>query len=145
MMAKAKKVEKKNNKNLITIVLLIIAGVVILGYTDNIGNVAKGDLAKLTVTKASSSTVTIKVDPGYYGVQTSYEIFDSHNRLVSNSRGVLCGANSLCKGSITKQIGIHQSWKENNPGVYTIRVYDINREKAGKSPYITATFNVPSV
>ena len=37
MMAKAKKVEKTNNKNLITIVLLIVAGIVILSYTNSTG------------------------------------------------------------------------------------------------------------
>ncbi len=142
-MAKAKKVEKTNNKNLITIVLLIVAGIVILGYTNNIGNVAKGDLAKLTVTKSEgSSTATIKIDAGHYGVQRFYEVLGPDKKLASNGRNTLCNANTLCTGSIKKNIGIQQSWRQ-KPGIYTVKVYDKNRERAGEDPYITATFRVP--
>src|SRR3989344_8412340 len=117
MVAKAKKVEKTNNKNLITIVLLIVAGIVILGYTNNIGNVAKGDVAKLSVTKSEgSSTAIIKIDSGYYGVQRFYEVFESKNNFVY--RNTLCNTNTLCKGSsIKKNIGIQQSWRL-KPGIY---------------------------
>jgi len=140
--AKAKKVEKTNNKNLITIVLLIVAGIVILSYTNNIGNVAKGDVAKLSITKSEgSSTVTMKIDSGYYGVNRFYEVFGPNNEFVY--RSTLCNTNTLCKGSsIKRNIGIQQSWRK-KPGIYTVKVRDINREKAGEDPYITATFRVP--
>ncbi len=53
MMVKAKKVEKTNNKNLLTIVLLIVAGIVILSYTNSTG----------FVTKSTRGVTTVEVSP----------------------------------------------------------------------------------
>ena len=74
MVAKVKKVEKTNNKNLAIIVLLIIAGVVILGYiSDNTGFVSKEGKTEIMVSgvnpndqEVSSDDLEINAGEGIY-------------------------------------------------------------------------------
>ena len=73
MVAKAKKVERKNNKNLITIVLLIVAGIVILSYSNSTGFVSKGGTTEIVVSgvnpndrEVSSDDLEINAGEGVY-------------------------------------------------------------------------------
>ncbi len=155
-MAKAKKVEKTNNKNLITIVLLIVAGIVILGYTNSTGFVGKGEGIKLSSVKVvprfnwddeinPGDYITIKFKPGTYGYEGYYEIFKKGNpdkRVVGRTKiSAVSGCSMTCKKEWDQ--GVKTSdWK---PGIYYVKVYDKSRARSGAvgdERYIKAEFEV---
>ena len=77
-MAKAKKVEKTNNKNLVTIVLLIVAGIVILSYTNSTGFVTKstrGVTSMEATDVGSGDMLLVSVKAGAKGYSNPLEIW----------------------------------------------------------------------
>ena len=125
-MAKAKKVEKKDNKNLITIVLLIIAGIVILSYTNNIGNVAKSsdysDKISVTPEVREGGSVIIKIDDKDakgkdLRVLISYDILNSNKKVIARDK--FCNTNTYCNGPIYERFNVYESM---GSGTYYVRV-----------------------
>ena len=147
MVAKVKKVEKKNNKNLAIIVLLIVAGVVILSYTNSTGRSVSN---QYSIVKISPDTIyegevfKILLQPGKYGYGEFFEMYKvdyitnplgekvrSDNFLV---RQKISGCSSVCKKDVVFNYKSMESWKGTEDGAeYYIRVLDESRERAGKT------------
>ena len=153
MVAKVKKVEKTNNKNLITIVLLIVAGIVILSYANNTGFVSKDGKTKLSSVSVGprfnwddeinpGDYITIKFKPGTYGYEGYYEIYKKENpykRMIGRTRvSAVAGCSMTCKKEWDQSVKTG-NWE---PGIYYVKVYDKSRERAGDEKYIKAEFKV---
>ena len=157
MVAKAKKVERKNNKNLITIVLLIVAGIVILSYSNSTGrsvsNIEKIKLSSVNVGPRFNwddeinpgDYITIKFKPGTYGYEGYYEIYKKGNpdkRMIGRTRvSAVAGCSMTCKKEWDQSVKTGD-WE---PGIYYVKVYDKSRERAGRvgdERYIKAEFKV---
>ena len=155
MVAKVKKVEKTNNKNLAIIVLLIIAGVVILGYiSNNTGFVSKeGKIKLLSSVNVGprfnlddeinrGDYITIKFKPGTYGYEGYYEIYKKGNpdkRMIGRTRvSAVAGCSMTCKKEFDQSVKTGD-WE---PGIYYVKVLDKSREMAGDERYIKAEFKI---
>ena len=146
-MAKAKKVEKTNNKNLITIVLLIVAGIVILGYTNSTGRSVSNQYSSVKIspnTIYEGEVFKILLESGKYGYDDDFEIYKVD--YTTNSRGEkvrsdnflirqkISGCSGVCKKDVVFNYKSMISWKGTEEGAeYYIKVYDKSRERAGKT------------
>ena len=166
-MVKAKKVEKKDNKNLITIVLLIIAGIVILSYTNITGRgVSSTEDIKYTSAVViprydwdreinPGDYITVKLEPGTYGYETYYELYKikyittSSNERIRDDK-VMVGRTKFssvagCSLTCKKKYDLNIKTSDWEPNIYYVKVLDKSRERDGKTGedrYIKAEFKI---
>ena len=144
-MAKAKKVEKTNNKNLITIVLLIVAGIVILIYTNRTGRSVSNQYSSVKIspnTIYEGEVFKILLEPGKYGYEDDFEMYkvdyikNSRDEIVRSDnfliRQKISGCSGVCKKDVVFNYKSMESWKGTEEGAeYYIKVLDESRERAG--------------
>jgi len=140
MVAKAKKVEKTNNKNLITIVLLIVAGIVILSYTDSTGFVSKEGKTKIMVSAAKPPEIDageemyITIEPGTKGYDgNTLDIYKKgtlgKKTMAAEVKVQYCG--STCKEERTLKYRTSTSWS----GTYYASVKDLGTGKTVETSF----------
>ena len=133
-MAKAKKVEKTNNKNLITIVLLIVAGIVILSYSNSTGTGFVTKSTKGVTSMEVSPTklvrggyINVHVLPGGKGYSNPLEIYKvkttnmGTDKKVSDFKVQYCG--SICKKEGRASYKMSTSYGK---GSYYVKTLDKN-------------------
>ena len=141
-MAKAKKVEKKNNKNLITIVLLIVVGIVILGYSNNTGFVSKEGKTKIMVSAVSPPEINageeiyITIKPGTKGYDgNSLDVYQKigslgkYKKVVAEVKVQYCG--SKCTEERVLKYRTSSSWS----GIYYASVKDSSTGKVVETSF----------
>ncbi len=140
MMAKAKKVEKTNNKNLITIVLLIVAGIVILSYTNSTGFVSKEGKTKIMVSAANPPEINageeiyITIEPGVKGYDgNTLDLYQKgtlgKKTIAAEVKVQYCG--STCKEKRTLKYRTSTSWS----GTYYASVKDLSTKKVVETSF----------
>ena len=154
MMAKAKKVEKTNNKNLITIVLLIVAGIVILSYTNSTGfvtkstrgvtsmevsptEVQKGDILKVTIKAgAKGYTTPIEIRRVGDGIQTDKIFAQVNVGSCKSTANTGCRRDAIgVKKTVSSEKGVTYYVTDaiaKNPGKYYVKTTDFGTKNVIK-------------